>query len=43
MLSLLIIGIGKDCTIRELVKTMADAKGYTGGIIFDRNKLGGPL
>ena len=41
MLSHTNIGTGIDCTIRELVETMASVIGYKGEIVFDINKPNG--
>lgn len=42
MLSHINVGTGVDCTIRELVETVAKVVGFTGGIKFDTNKPDGP-
>lgn len=41
MLSHINVGTGKDCTIRELVETVAEVIGYTGTIEFDASKPDG--
>ncbi|MCA0935167.1 GDP-L-fucose synthase [Vibrio alginolyticus] len=41
MLSHINVGTGVDCTIRELVETVAKVIGYTGKIIFDSSKPDG--
>lgn len=41
MLSHINVGTGIDCTIKELVETIADVVGYKGGIIFDADKPDG--
>ena len=41
MLSHINIGTGKDCTIKELVQTIAKVVGYKGKIIFDSTKPDG--
>lgn len=43
MLSHINVGSGVDCTIRELVQTVADVIGYEGQIIFDTSKPDGTL
>lgn len=41
MLSHINVGTGLDCTIRELVETVADVVGYEGKIVFDATKPDG--
>lgn len=41
MLSHINVGTGVDCTIRELVETVADVVGYKGDIVFDATKPDG--
>ena len=41
MLSHINVGTGFDCTIRELVETVAKVIGYRGGIVFDASKPDG--
>ena len=41
MLSHINVGTGVDCTIRELVETMAKVVGYEGGLVFDSSKPDG--
>lgn len=41
MLSHINVGAGVDCTIRELVETVAKVIGYKGQIVFDSSKLDG--
>jgi len=41
MLSHINVGTGEDCTIRELVETVASVVGYRGNIIFDSSKPDG--
>ncbi len=41
MLSHINVGTGLDCTIRELVETVADVVGYEGKIVFDTTKPDG--
>ncbi|GAA77708.1 GDP-L-fucose synthase [Pseudoalteromonas sp. BSi20495] len=41
MLSHINIGTGIDCTIRELVETVAKVTGFEGGIVFDSSKPDG--
>jgi GDP-L-fucose synthase len=41
MLSHINVGTGVDCTIRELVETVAEVIGYTGNIAFDASKPDG--
>ena len=41
MLSHINVGTGVDCTIRELVETVADVVGYNGDIVFDVTKPDG--
>jgi GDP-L-fucose synthase len=41
MLSHINVGTGVDCTIRELVETVAEVIGYEGEIVFDANKPDG--
>lgn len=41
MLSHINVGTGIDCTIRELVETVAEVVGYTGAIVFDATKPDG--
>ncbi len=41
MLSHINVGTGIDCTIRELVITVAKVVGFTGGVIFDSSKPDG--
>jgi GDP-L-fucose synthase len=41
MLSHINVGTGFDCTIRELVETVAKVIGYQGGIVFDASKPDG--
>lgn len=41
MLSHINVGSGIDCTIRELVETVAKVVGYNGNITFDKNKPDG--
>jgi len=42
MLSHINVGTGEDCTIRELVETVAKVVGYQGAIAFDTSKPDGP-
>jgi GDP-L-fucose synthase len=42
MLSHINVGTGVDCTIRELVETVAKVVGYEGDIVFDKTKPDGP-
>jgi len=42
MLSHINVGTGEDCTIRELVETVANVVGYQGAIAFDSSKPDGP-
>jgi GDP-L-fucose synthase len=41
MLSHINVGTGIDCTIRELVETVAKVTGYEGDIVFDTSKPDG--
>lgn len=41
MLSHINVGTGVDCTIRELVETVAKVTGFNGNIVFDRSKPDG--
>ena len=41
MLSHINVGTGIDCTIRELVETVAKVTGFKGGIVFDSSKPDG--
>ncbi|WP_340621468.1 GDP-L-fucose synthase [Xenorhabdus siamensis] len=41
MLSHINVGTGKDCTIREIAKSIADVVGFSGKIIFDTSKPDG--
>lgn len=41
MLSHINVGIGKDCTIRELAETIAGVTGFRGKLVFDRSKPDG--
>ena len=41
MLSHINVGTGEDCTIKELVETVAKVVGYQGKIIFDSSKPDG--
>jgi len=41
MLSHINVGTGIDCTIRELVETVAKVVGYQGEIVFDTTKPDG--
>lgn len=43
MLSHINVGTGIDCTIRELVETVAEVIGYQGEIVFDTSKPDGTL
>jgi len=42
MLSHINVGTGEDCTIKELVETVAKVIGYQGAIVFDTSKPDGP-
>ena len=41
MLSHINVGTGEDCTIRELVETVAKVTGFNGRLTFDVSKSGG--
>ncbi|WP_222868286.1 hypothetical protein [Saccharophagus sp. K07] len=41
MLSHINVGTGEDCTIRELVETIAEVVGYSGAVLFDSSKPDG--
>jgi GDP-L-fucose synthase len=41
MLSHVNVGTGEDCTIRELVETVAEVVGYRGNVVFDSSKPDG--
>jgi GDP-L-fucose synthase len=41
MLSHINVGTGEDCTIRELVETIAEVVGYSGAVLFDASKPDG--